>query len=120
MAAETGEHGHASKLTVRIWAWALGALSFLAPLALLGLSPKPVLAEGGATPAQSRAAKPKRPVIIIVTKKIIHDPAPAPVVSSGGGGVSYVYAPSSGGSSAPTSTASAPAAPAAVSCGSHC
>ena len=106
MGSGTAEGAHASKLAVRIWAWALGALSFLAPLALLGLYPKPAQADGGATVAQAQAAKPKRPVVIIVTRKKIIQDAPKPsVTSSGGGGVSYVYAPT--------------AAPAAVSCGTH-
>ena len=105
MASGAAEFAPASKLAVRIWAWALGALSFLAPLGLLGLSPKPAQAQGGSTPAQAKATKPKRPVIIIVTRKIIQDAPKPSVTSSGGGGVNYVYAPSS--------------APAAVSCGTH-
>ena len=110
----TAEVAHTSKTAVRIWAWALGVLSFLSPLALLGLYPKPAQADGSAASVQAAAVKPKRPVIIVVTKKIIQrDPRPAvtytPSYSSsggGGGGVTYVQAP-------------APA-PAAVSCGSHC
>ena len=106
MGAANAENAPASKSAVRVWAWALGGLSFLAPLGVLGLSPKPVAAQSGAT--TSPAAKPKRPVIIIVTRKKIIQDAPKPsVVSSGGGGVSYVYAPSTA------------AAPVAASCGTH-
>lgn len=104
--ASAAENAPAGKVAVRIWAWALGGLSFLAPLGILGLSPKPVQAQGGATPA-AQAAKPKRPVVIIITRKRIIQDAPKPsVTSSGGGGVSYVYAPSA-------------AAPVAASCGTH-
>ncbi len=106
MGSAPAESTPASKSAVRIWAWALGGLSFLAPLGLLGLSPKPVAAQSGTTPT-AQAVKPKRPVVIIVTRKRIIQDAPKPsVTSSGGGGVNYVYAPST-------------AAPAAVSCGTH-
>lgn len=98
------KHKRAGKVAVRVWAWTLGALSFLSPMALLGLSPRPAQAQG--TAVAPSPVKPKRPVIIIVTRKIIKQ-APRPSVSSsGGGGVNYVYAPT--------------AAPAAVSCGSGC
>ena len=108
MGAANAENAPASKSAVRVWAWALGGLSFLAPLGVLGLSPKPVAAQGSATPV-AQTAKPKRPVVIIVTRRrIIQDAPKAPVVtSSGGGGVSYVYAPSTA------------AAPVAASCGTH-
>ena len=113
MQSQSAEVAQTSRTAVRIWAWALGALSFLSPLALLGLYPKPAQADGSAASVQAAAVRPKRPVIIVVTKKIIQrDPRPAvtytPSYSSSGGGsgVTYVQAP-------------APA-PAAVSCGSHC
>ena len=94
----------ASKGRVRTWAWMAGSLSFLAPFAAFGLSPKPAAGAPAASPAH-HAAKVKRPVVIVVTKKVISTRAAAPSVttSSSGGGVSYVAAPV--------------AAPVAVSCG---
>ena len=101
----------ASRGYVRAWAWIIGAVSFLSPFALLGLSPRPAGAETAsstAKPLAVAAVKPKRPVIIIVTRKIIETQAAAPSVSTSGGGVpSYSY------------TAAPVAAPVAVSCGTH-
>jgi hypothetical protein len=102
----------ASKRAVRVWAWSLGALSFLSPLAFLGASPKAEAANpaGSASATTTAAAQPpKRPVVIVVTRRIIKRAAPKPVYtsssSSGGGGTTYVSAPVS--------------APAATSCGTH-
>jgi hypothetical protein len=98
------KRGRASRGQVRAWAWTLGALSFLSPWALLGLSPRPAQT---ATAAWTQATTPQhRPVVVIVTKKIVltQQQAAPTVVSGGGSAPSYVY--------------SAPA-PVAVSCGSH-
>ncbi len=99
----------ASRGLVRFWAWTLGAISFLSPFALLGLSPKPA---EGATPQPSQRSATKtaarRPVVVVVTKKIIYTESASSsssVSSSGGGPVQYVQAPA--------------APPAAVSCGTH-
>ncbi len=97
----------ASRRSVRIWAWTAGALSFLSPWALLGLSPKPATAgETPATTATTAPARPRRPVVVVVTKRIVITDSPTSSVStSGSGPIHYVYAP---------------AAPAtATTCGSH-
>ena len=79
----------ASRGVVRVWAWSIGALSFLSPFALFGLFPKPAQ-------SQSAAAIPThqqhRRVIVIVTKKIVWSAAPASRTSSGP--ITYVQAPS--------------------------
>jgi hypothetical protein len=91
----------ASRGAVRAWAWILGTFSFLAPWVILGLSPKPPAAA-----APTRAPKPSA----VVTKKIIVTAPTAPSVpvrtTTGSAPINYVYAP-------------APAAPVAVSCGTH-
>lgn len=95
----------ASRGLVRFWAWTLGAISFLSPFALLGLSPRP--AQGAvAGPSQASVSTRRRPVVVVVTKKIIYTKsATSSVSSNGGGAVQYVQAPA--------------AAPVAVSCGTH-
>lgn len=100
----------ASKGQVRTWAWLAGAMSFAAPWAVFGISPKPA---AGQTAGQTVAApgthvvKPRRPVVIVITKKVIYTKTAAPPVTttSGGGGVTYVPAPA--------------APPVTVSCGTH-
>jgi hypothetical protein len=95
----------ASRGLVRVWAWTLGGLTFLSPLALFGLAPKPA---EGAAPASSTtaAARPRRPVVVVVTKKIIYTrSASSSVSTSGSGPIHYVYAPA--------------AAPVATTCGTH-
>jgi hypothetical protein len=96
----------ASKRRVRVWAWMAGSLSFLAPFAMFGVSPKPAQGQPVAAPTAART-RPHRPVVLVITKKIIYQRAAAPSVTttSGGGGVNYVYAPAS--------------TPVAVSCGTH-
>ena len=97
----------ASRGEVRAWAWILGTVSFLAPWATLGLSPKPA-AEAAPTPAHKGPTAPQRPVVMVITKKIIMTDAAAPSVArttSSSGPINYVYAP-------------APA-PVTVSCGTH-
>jgi len=116
MQSRAAEAARTSKTAVRIWAWALGVSSFLSPLALLGLYPKSAQADGNTGPVQSAAAKPKRPVIIVVTRKIIQrDPRPAVTYTP-----TYTPSYSSGGGGGGVTFAQAPAqAPAAVSCGSR-
>lgn len=86
----------ASRGEVRTWAWILGTFSFLAPWAALGLSPKPA-AVASPTPAHKGPTTPQRPVVMVITKKIIMTDAAAPAVArtttSGAGPVHYVYAP---------------------------
>jgi len=99
----------ASRGQVRAWAWILGTFSFVAPWATLGLSPKPA-ADASPTPAPKGQTAPQRPVVMVITKKIIVTTAEAPAVArttSGAGPIHYVYAP------APAST------PVSVSCGTH-
>lgn len=79
----------ASRRVIRVWAWSLGALSFLSPFTLFGLSPRPAQGQGLGTPV---AAQQRRRVIVIVTKKIVYSAAPAGPTSSGP--VTYVQAPS--------------------------
>jgi hypothetical protein len=87
----------ASRGLVRVWAWTLGGLSFLSPLALFGVFPKP---------AQATIAPSRRPVVVVITKKIIYTKsASSSVSSSGTGPVNYVVAPA--------------AAPVATTCGTH-
>jgi len=83
----------ASRGLVRMWAWTLGGLSFLSPLALFGLMPKP--AQGAAAaPSVTTVARPRRPVVVVITKKIIYTKSASSSVStSGGGAVNYVYTP---------------------------
>ncbi len=101
----------ASRGEVRAWAWILGSFSFLAPWAVLGLSPKPA-ADASPTPAaKGPTTTTQRPVVMVITKKIIvTTTAAAPVAArttSGAAPIQYVYAP------APAS------APVTVSCGTH-
>jgi hypothetical protein len=100
----------ASRGKVRAWAWFLGIFSFLAPWTVLGLSPKPA---ADASP-QSEPRKPatsQRPVVMVITKKVIVTDTVAASVpartTSGSAPIHYVYAP------APAS------APVTVSCGTH-
>ena len=94
----------ASRGLVRVWAWTLGGLSFLSPLALFGVFPKP--AQAAATSSTAAVAQPHRPVVVVITKKIIYTKsASSSVSSSGSGPVNYVYAPA--------------AAPVATTCGTH-
>jgi hypothetical protein len=94
---------------VRVWAWIAGAMSFVAPFGLLGLSPRPA---GGATaaPTSATAAMPGhqgRPVVIVLTKRIVYTKAASSsVTTSSSGSIGYNYAPV------------APA-PAATTCGTH-
>ncbi len=93
----------ASRGTIRAWAWVMGIVSVAAPWTMFGISPKP--AASAATAPRSPAQGATRPVVVVVTKKIVYSrSAPS---SSASAPVRYVSA------SAP----SAPAAPVAVSCG---
>jgi hypothetical protein len=95
----------ASRGLVRVWAWTLGGLSFLSPLALFGVFPKPAQA-AAATSSTSAIARSSRPVVVVITKKIIYTKsASSSVTSSGVGPVNYVVAPA--------------AAPVATTCGTH-
>jgi hypothetical protein len=100
----------ASRGAVRAWAWILGTFSFLAPSAILGLSPKPA-ANASPTQPLKGPTRPQRPVVMVITKKIIVTTAAAasaPVrTTSGSAPIHYVYA------AAPASV------PVAVSCGTH-
>ncbi|MGH2595598.1 MAG: hypothetical protein ACRDH7_06520 [Actinomycetota bacterium] len=94
----------ASRRLVRVWAWALGGLSFLSPLALFGVFPKP--AQAAATSSTAAVAQSHRPVVVVITKKIIYTKSASSSISSiGAGPVNYVYAPA--------------AAPVATTCGTH-
>jgi hypothetical protein len=94
----------ASRGIVRAWAWTLGGLSFLSPLALFGVFPKP--AQAAATSSTAAIAPSRRPVVVVVTKKIIYTKsASSSVSSSGAGPVNYVVAPA--------------AAPVTTTCGTH-
>ena len=109
-AAAPSRPTRASRGQVRAWAWILGGVSVLMPWAMFGVSPKPA-AGATAQPARpSRAQKQKRPVVVIVTKKIIYDPSISTPTytstSTSGGGITYVTAP-------------APSVPTVVSCGTH-
>ncbi len=101
MSSAVAKPKRASRRLVRVWAWAAGALSFLSPFALLGLWPKPAYSAAAASPATTR---PQRPVIVVVTKKIVYSKSPTSSVSSSGP-IHYVYASS--------------ASPVATSCGTH-
>ena len=103
MAARDARPKRASRATIRVWAWVVGALSFLTPYGLLGLWPKPAQAATAAT--TTTPARPRRPVVIVVTKKIVYTKAATPSVTTSGP-VHYTYAPS-------TSTATA------TTCGTH-
>jgi hypothetical protein len=92
----------ASRTRIRAWAWVVGALSFLTPYGLLGLWPRPVQAAPATATAPATA---RRPVVIVVTKKIIYTKSPRSSVTTSGP-VHYTYAPS-------TSTATA------TTCGTH-
>jgi len=83
----------ASRALVRTWAWTAGALSFLSPFALFGHFPKP--AQGSATtPTATAAVHPRRPLVVIVTKKIVYtQSATSSTSTSGSGPINYVYAP---------------------------
>jgi uncharacterized membrane protein YgcG len=85
----------ASKRELRVWAWLAGGMAFLAPLAVLGASPKP--------PADAAAGTGDRPVLIVrkITRRVIvrDRPSPAPV--------RYVVAPSSSSSSSSGGTVAA-------------
>jgi len=91
----------ATRGQVRTWAWIVGSLSVLTPWAMFGVSPRPV---AGATALPSRARHTTRPIVVIVTRKIIHDGSTS--ASTSGGPITYV-------------TAAAPSAPTAISCGTH-
>ena len=99
----------ASRGAVRAWAWVLGTFSFLAPWMILGLSPKPS-ADAAPARAPKPSTPPQRPVVMVITKKIIVTAPTAASVptrtTSGSAPIHYVYAP-------------APAAPVTVSCGTH-
>jgi hypothetical protein len=88
-----------SKAQIRTFAWAASALSFLGALVSFTMSPKPAQ---GAIPSP-RAAKQARPVVVVITKKIVYAPA-ARAVATSSSPIHYVYTP-------PV------APPAAVSCG---
>ncbi len=93
----------ASRGLVRVWAWTLGGLSFLSPLALFGLMPKPAQ---GAASSTAVVGQPRRPVVVVITKKIIYTKSASSSVStSGAGPINYVYAPA--------------APPVAATCGTH-
>lgn len=78
----------ASRGAVRVWAWTLGALSFLSPFGLFGAFPKP--AQSQSTGTSTAASPQQRRVIVIVTRKIVYSAAPA----ARSGPVTYVPAPS--------------------------
>ena len=96
----------ASKGQVRLWAWMAGLLSFAAPWAAFGLSPKPASGQTVRVPTAA-ATKPHRPVVVVITKKVIYTRTAAPPVTTTSGGAGVISVP-------------APAAPpVAVSCGTH-
>lgn len=105
MSAPAVRTKRASRTAIRVWAWAAGVLSFLTPYGLLGLWPKPAEAAWATTTPPAVASKQARPVVIVVTKKIVYTKSPTASVTSSGP-VHYVYAPS-------TSTATA------TTCGTH-
>lgn len=85
-----------SKRTLRAWAWAAGALAFLAPWAAFGVSPKP------ATASAEGAAEPRRVIVVrkITRRVVVQDqPVDQPV--------QYVYI---GGGSSSSSSSSGPVA----------
>ena len=90
----------ATRGQVRTWAWIVGSMSVLMPWAMFGVSPRPA---AGATALPSRVPQKTRPVVVIVTKKIVYDGS---TVSSTSGPVTYVTGP-------------AASAPTTVSCGTH-
>lgn len=85
-----------SRAVVRAWAWIMGALSFLTPWALLGLSPMPAQAAPSAPGAVAA-----RPVVVVVTKRVVVSRAASSSVTSSGP-VHYTYAPSTGSAAATT------------------
>jgi hypothetical protein len=93
----------ASKAQVRAFAWTASGLSFLGALVSFTMSPKPAQ---GATPGPQTATR-TRPVVMVITKKIVYAPAAQPVATSNSP-IHYVYTPPA---------AAAPAV--AVSCGTH-
>lgn len=76
---------------MRTWAWTAGALSFLSPFALFGLFPKPAHA-GPSTATATKRGRPHRPVVVVVTKKIVYTHA-AQSSTSSSAPINYVYAP---------------------------
>lgn len=98
-----------SRNVVRVWAWIAGAMSFLAPFGLLGLSPRPA-ERAKAGPPSATAARPahhRRPVVVIVTKRIVYTKAASSsVTTSSSGSIGHTYAPVA-------------SAPAATTCGTH-
>jgi hypothetical protein len=86
----------------------LGGVSVLMPWAMFGVSPRPAAGAAAQPASPARAQTQKRPVVVIVTKKIIYDrSAPnSTSTSTSGGPITYVTAP-------------APSAPTVVSCGTH-
>jgi hypothetical protein len=107
MSAPSARARRASRTAIRAWAWGVGALSFLTPYGLLGLWPKPAQAASVATATPGEEAKVRRPVVIVVTKKIVYTKSPTASVTSSAP-IHYVYAPSTA-----TSTATA------TTCGTH-
>lgn len=89
----------ASKARLRFFAWTASGLSFLGALLSFALSPKPAQ---GALPTTTKSLH-ARPVVVVVTKKIVYAPAAKAVPVSTSGPVNYVYTPA--------------APPVAVSCG---
>jgi len=100
-----------SRRTLRAWAWAAGALAFLAPWAAFGVSPKP------ATASAEGAPKPRRVIVVrkITRRVVVQDqPTNQPVQYVYiGGGASGSSSSSSGGGGpvsapppAPTTTTS--------------
>lgn len=106
-AAAQPKRKRASRRLVRAWAWILGVLSFLSPLALLGLSPKPASAAASSA-AATTTARPKRPVVIVVTKRIVYTKSPTSSVSTTGSGPTITYVPAPSTSSAATTCATPP------------
>ena len=88
-AAAPSRPKRASRGEVRAWAWIVGALSVLTPWAMLGISPKAAAGAVATTAPTSRA--PKRPVVLIVTKKIVYDRSATTSTSTSGGPI-YVTA----------------------------
>jgi hypothetical protein len=93
----------ASRAQVRIWAWIVGTFGFLAPWALFGVSPRPA-ANASTASQEPSIPRAKRPVVVIVTKRIVIGASSSSTVSRGP--IHYVYAP-------------APSTPTTVSCGTH-
>jgi hypothetical protein len=79
-------------------AWIAGAASFLTPYGLLGLWPRPAAAASATSAAVARS---RRPVVVIVTKKIVYTRSARTSVTSSGP-IQYTYAPSSSTATATT------------------